>query len=67
MLAVVVLVFAWRYFPRTAPWILVCVLLMCAGAVYDGYHYALDVIAGVVVGLLVGAVGVLTTRVANNR
>jgi membrane-associated phospholipid phosphatase len=55
MLAVVVLVFAWRYLPRVAPWILVCLLLMCAGAVYDGYHYALDVIAGAVIGLLVGA------------
>jgi membrane-associated phospholipid phosphatase len=54
MLAVVVLVFAWRYLPRAAPWILVCVLLMCAGAVYDGYHYALDVIAGAGVGVFVG-------------
>ena len=55
MLAVVVLVFAWRYLPRAAPWILVCMLLMCAGAVYDGYHYALDVIAGAAIGLFVGA------------
>src|SRR5215469_1850851 len=54
MLAVVVLVFAWRYLPRAAPWILVCVLLMCTGAVYDGYHYALDVIAGAAIGLPVG-------------
>ena len=33
MLAAVVLVFAWRYLPSAAPWILVCMLLMCAGAV----------------------------------
>ena len=55
MLACVVLVFTWRYFPRVAPWIAACVLLMCAGAVYDGYHYALDVIVGAAIGLLVGA------------
>jgi membrane-associated phospholipid phosphatase len=54
MVAVLVLVFAWRYIPRAAPWILICVLLMCAGAVYDGYHYALDVIAGAGIGLLIG-------------
>jgi membrane-associated phospholipid phosphatase len=62
MLAVVVLVFAWRYFPRVAPWILVCVLLMCAGAVYEGYHYALDVIVGAGVGVVIGAVFVRHTN-----
>jgi membrane-associated phospholipid phosphatase len=54
MLAFVVLVFAFRYFRRLAPWILACVILMCAGAVYDGYHYALDVFVGATLGLLVG-------------
>ncbi len=54
MLAFTVLVFVVRYFPRFAPLLLVCVLLMCAGAVYDGYHYAVDVIAGVAVGTAVG-------------
>ncbi len=54
MLAFTVLVFVGRYFPRYAPWLLLCVLLMCAGAVYDGYHYAVDVIAGAVVGMAVG-------------
>ena len=63
MLAVAVLIFAWRYFPRAAPWILICVLLMCAGAVYDGYHYALDVAAGAVVGLVGG--GLFVARRAN--
>ena len=50
MLAFTVLVFVVRYFPRYAPWLLLGVLLMCAGAVYDGYHYAVDVIAGAVSG-----------------
>src|SRR5271166_1293845 len=55
MLAFAVLVFVFRYFPRLAPWILICVLLMSVGAVYDGYHYAVDVIAGAVLGVAVGA------------
>jgi len=54
MLAFAVLVFVFRYFPRLAPWILICVLLMSIGAVYDGYHYAVDVIAGAALGVAVG-------------
>jgi membrane-associated phospholipid phosphatase len=54
MLAFTVLVFVVRYFPRLAPWVLICVLLMCAGAVYDGYHYAVDVIGGAMIGLAAG-------------
>ncbi len=55
MLAFVVLVFAFRYLPRLAPWLLICALLMCVGAVYDGYHYALDVLAGALLGIVVSA------------
>ena len=55
MLAFTVLVFVLRYFPRVAPWVMVCVLLMCVGAVYDGYHYAVDVLAGALLGTVVGA------------
>ena len=54
MLGFAVLVFVARYFPRLAPWLLLCNLLMCAGAVYDGYHYAIDVAAGAVLGVAVG-------------
>ena len=64
MLACVVLVFAFRYFPRVAPWLLVCVLLMCAGAVYDGYHYALDVIVGALLGVAVGLLFVARKELA---
>jgi membrane-associated phospholipid phosphatase len=56
MLAFVVLMFAYRFLPRVAPWLLVPILLMCVGAVYDGYHYASDVVAGALVGVVVGLV-----------
>lgn len=55
MLAFVVLMFAYRFLPRVAPWLLFPVLLMCAGAVYDGYHYASDVVGGAILGILLGA------------
>jgi membrane-associated phospholipid phosphatase len=62
MLAVVVLVFTFRYLPRFAPWLLACVVLMCVGAVYDGYHYALDIFAGALLGILIGAFGAANHR-----
>jgi len=58
MLAFVVLAFVWRFLPRAAPWILASNLLMCLGAVYDGYHYTSDVIAGALVGITVGLASV---------
>jgi len=54
MLAFVVLVFVYRLLPRAAPWVLVSNLLMCFGAIYDGYHYASDVAAGAALGVGVG-------------
>jgi membrane-associated phospholipid phosphatase len=54
MLAFVVLMFAYRFLPRAAPWLLVPVLLMCVGAVYDGYHYTSDVVAGAIIGIALG-------------
>ena len=59
MLAFTVLVFVCRYFPRLAPWLLLCNLLMCMGAVYDGYHYAIDVLAGALLGAMVGVLFVM--------
>ncbi len=56
MLAFVVLVFAYRLLPGVAPWLLVPILMMCGGAVYDGYHYATDVFAGALMGIAVGLV-----------
>ncbi len=54
MLAFVVLVFTYHFLPRLAPWLLFPILLMCVGAVYDGYHYTSDVIAGALLGIVVG-------------
>jgi membrane-associated phospholipid phosphatase len=54
MLAFVVLIFAYRFLPRLAPWLLFPVVLMCFGAVYDGYHYASDVMVGAAMGIVVG-------------
>ncbi len=56
MLAFVVLVFAYRFLPSIAPWLLAPILLMCVGAVYDGYHYSSDVVAGATIGVLTGLV-----------
>jgi len=53
MLAFVALVFARRFLPRVAPWLLAPILLMCVCAVYDGYHYASDVVAGALIGIVV--------------
>jgi membrane-associated phospholipid phosphatase len=55
MLAFVVLAFAARYWPKAAPWLMAINLLMCLGAVYDGYHYTVDVIAGALLGMIVAA------------
>ncbi|MGC2112011.1 MAG: phosphatase PAP2 family protein [Candidatus Korobacteraceae bacterium] len=57
MLAFVVLMFAYRYLRRVAPWLLLPILLMCVGAVYDGYHYASDVAVGALLGIALGAWG----------
>ena len=54
MLAFVVLLFVYRFLPRVAPWVLMSNLLMCFGAVYDGYHYASDVVAGALIGIVLG-------------
>ncbi len=56
MLAFVVLMFAYRFLPRAAPWLLFPILLMCVGAVYDGYHYSSDVIAGAAIGIVLGRI-----------
>ncbi len=44
------LVFAWRHAPRLGAVLTLLVVLMGCGAVYDGYHYVSDVVAGIAVG-----------------
>jgi membrane-associated phospholipid phosphatase len=48
--AVVPLLFAWRYAPALAAWMTPLVLLLCVGAVRDRYHYASDIVGGILVG-----------------
>ena len=48
--AVAALVFAWRYAPKLAAWLTLPVVLMSIGAVYLRYHYASDIVAGVLIG-----------------
>ena len=48
--AVVPVMFAWQHVPKLAPWLLPLLLLMCVGAVYDRYHYASDMMAGLLIG-----------------
>lgn len=52
MASVIALLAALRWKPRLGRWLVVPVLLMCAGAVYDGYHYASDIVAGAIVGVV---------------
>ena len=48
--AVVPVIFAWRYVPKLAPWLVPLLILMCIGAVYDRYHYASDMVGGLIIG-----------------
>lgn len=51
MASVVALLAALQWKRRLGLFLLIPVLLMCVGAVYDGYHYASDVAAGGIVGV----------------
>ena len=44
--------FAARYALRYAPLLFALLILMCAGAVYDRYHYASDIAAGLLIGIV---------------
>lgn len=52
MAAVVSLIAAIRWAPRLGAWLVLPLLLMCVGAVYDGYHYVSDIVAGAALGAL---------------
>ncbi len=45
----VAVIFAWQYTPKLAAALTPLVFLLCAGAVYDRYHYVTDVVGGVAV------------------
>ena len=46
------LIFAWKCAPRLGAALTPLVIFLCLGAVYDRYHYASDVVAGLMVGAL---------------
>jgi membrane-associated phospholipid phosphatase len=50
-------VLAWKYFGRRAGWLVAVSVGLAAGAVYGGFHYAIDVLAGAVFGGLVALAG----------
>lgn len=52
-IAAVQTVAAFRFLPRAAPFILVATVGIGVGAVYGGFHYATDMIAGALAGLAV--------------
>lgn len=62
--AVAPLFFAWRYAPKLAAWLTPFVILLCIGAVYDRYHYASDIFAGIIVGAA-AAYFVMCSRIAS--
>jgi membrane-associated phospholipid phosphatase len=64
MASVVALLAASRWKPRLGRWLSIPVLLMGVGAVYDGYHYASDIVAGAAVGVVAFYV-VIAIRRAN--
>ncbi len=52
MASVVAVLAALRWKKRLGLWLVAPLLLMCVGAVYDGYHYASDIVAGGFVGAM---------------
>jgi membrane-associated phospholipid phosphatase len=50
MAASVCVLAALRWVPRLGRWLIVPLVLMCVGAVYDDYHYVSDVLAGAILG-----------------
>lgn len=64
MAATISVLAALRWVPRSGRWLILPLLLMCVGAVYDGYHYASDAVAGAAVGAAAFAV---TVRLLGRR
>ena len=52
---------ALRFQPRVGALVALCTALLLVGAVYGGFHYGIDMIAGAVVGLGVGVAAVRAT------
>ncbi|HEX6941257.1 MAG TPA: phosphatase PAP2 family protein [Longimicrobiales bacterium] len=54
-----------RFLPRLAPWLAVLSAGLAVGAVYGGFHYATDAIAGLLLGLLVVGMAPAAARLAS--
>jgi membrane-associated phospholipid phosphatase len=50
------------YFGRRGVLVAIVSILLAIGAIYGGFHYAVDVLAGVALGLTVAAVGLAAVR-----
>jgi membrane-associated phospholipid phosphatase len=66
MAAVISLLAALRWSPRLGKWLILPVLLMGIGAVYDSYHYVSDIVAGAFVGIAAFALTLHLLRFRRN-
>jgi membrane-associated phospholipid phosphatase len=60
--ATTVVVLSFRYFERLGPAIALATICLALGAVYGGFHFGVDVIAGAVLGLTVTVVSLAVLR-----
>jgi membrane-associated phospholipid phosphatase len=66
--AVVILIFVWKYHPDTGKkYILPAVIALSLATVYGQYHYVTDVIAGLGLGLISGIIGMKHSELALSR
>ena len=57
----------WRLFPRHRWWMTIIFVLLCMSTVYNRYHYVVDVLAGLLLGVLVVYFGQRLGAVARDR
>jgi membrane-associated phospholipid phosphatase len=65
--AVAQVVLLFRYLPRLAPFVALLALGLAAGAVYGGFHYATDVIAGALLGMIAALSAPSLARLLGDR
>jgi membrane-associated phospholipid phosphatase len=57
-------VIAWRWQPRVGAVLSIVALLVGLGAVYGGFHYGADMVAGAVIGLVIAVAILARTKTA---
>jgi len=66
--AVVILIFVWKYYPNIGKWgFLPAVVALSLSTVYGQYHYITDMIAGLIMGIIIGFVGITCASKALSR